>query len=123
MKIVETTGFSIQFQLKEIERSPLFSFEKFNYGGGSFYQKYKNHVSQDFFETLKSFKDFDIRLMDGQSNHFKFILVGDINIETVNMIAENILKFTKEIHKSLENVELSIVRHFCAEETIIFKTI
>lgn len=56
MKIVETTGFSIQFQLKEIERSPLFSFEKFNYGGGSFYQKYKIMFHKIFLKHLNLLK-------------------------------------------------------------------
>lgn len=119
MKNSEKTVFLINFQIKNVY--PLFSFEKFNLAVGSLYQKYKNNVSPELFDTLKSFENFDIRLIKPKSNLFKFILVGDIASEKVNEIALNIVKFAKEIHKSKDNVELCISRHVLPEELIALK--
>lgn len=119
IKEIEVTGFQIHMNLNGQERSKLFSVEKFNYGGGSLFQKFKHHVPKGIAERLKVFKDLDIYVSDGLSSSFVFTLVGS-DKNTAVELAYCLSEIVAHVHDFHDVVNVSIVKRFIAEEVVNF---
>ncbi len=117
MNIIETTGFVIKFKIEEIKNSDfkiLDFFKKVNYGGGSFYQKFKNSCSEDLHEELKEIKDFDFYMKESLSFNFQIIFVGE-DFEKAHKLSKVITKLVKELTGTTEKVQVSIEKTFVAQ--------
>jgi hypothetical protein len=119
IKEIEVTGFQIKFKLDGVTRSNLLTVEKFNYGGGSLFQKFKSHVPEVMANRLKEFKDLDIYVSDGLTTDFTFTLVGgqkDIAVA----LAYSLSEIVAHVHDYHETVNVTIIKRFVAEEVINF---
>ena len=117
MNILEVTGFKFSFVLASIDkRDDLFSFEKFNYGGGSFFQKFKAKVSEKHHDLLKSLKNSDVSIQDGSNTQFSFCIVGDDEVEA-KRVADVIMTVCKDVHQFDDVISYNWTKRFSAEET------
>lgn len=116
-KEVEVHGFQFSFTLDGIERrDKSFEMANFNYGGGSFYQKFKAKIPVELHADLKVLKDVDVYINDGFDNKFTFITKETDQIE-VREIIKRVLRICKAVHNYTEPVEISIMRRLLVEET------
>lgn len=116
-KEVEVHGFQFSFTLVGVERrDKSFEMANFNYGGGSFYQKFKAKVPVELHDDLKVLKDVDVYINDGFDNKFTFITTVTDQVK-VRDIIKRVLRVCKAVHKTNEPVEVSIVKRLVVEES------
>jgi len=116
-KEVEVYGFQFSFTFAGVERrDPAFEMANFNYGGGSFYQKFKAKVPVELHDDLKALKNVDIYINDGFDNKFTFI-TGETEQGEVREIIKRVLRICKAVHGYTAPVEVSIMKRLLVEET------
>lgn len=116
-KVLETQGYRFSFTLPNVDRSVLLTNEKFNYGGGSFYQKFKNHVNVEGHDGLKAIKDADVYMKDNFGDTFEFFTTNTDEFDVRNT-ALVLLNLCKDIHKFEGKVSISFSRTILVEETL-----
>ncbi len=123
MKIVEVHGFNIKFSLdKNSPRNELFSINRFNYGGATFYQRFKSRVPSNLHQFLKEIKDLNLYVNDCDNQIFEFTLVHDCQKEAVDPslnFVKNLVEVCKAVHDYKDNVDVTISKVFIAEEDIL----
>lgn len=118
MKIIEITGFIIQFSF-DINQPALFDLsKKINYGGGSIYQKFKNTTPENIHEDLKSIKDINFFMSETNCQSFKFTVI-EKDFEKVRHFSKVIAKLFKEIHSFKETVNVEIEQKMVVTETAL----
>lgn len=104
---VEDCKTEIHFEISQIqERHSVFSIEKFNYGHGTFYQKFKNLIPVVFHNHLKWLESFEISVVEGHSGKFQFVVNGVtiLKAEEVASILVNLVHLVHNVEKSPVNV-------------------
>jgi len=115
-KIIEICGFHFSFTLDGIGfRDESFQIEQFNYGSGTYYQKFKNKVPVELHDDLKAMKDVDVSVMDGLGENFMFV-TNTSNEDEAHEQAKRVLRICKSIHNYTQTVEISIVKRVLVEE-------
>lgn len=101
-KIVEVYSFTFSFKLPIEHKDNSFSIHKFNYGGGSLYQKFKNKVNSNLYDSLKSLKYVDLYIKENLSdNNFSFIVMTENEYQ-----AHNVARIMLDICKNVHNIEI-----------------
>lgn len=121
-KIVEVYSFSFSFNLTITQKDALFADKKFNYGSGSFYQKFKNKVDPRFYDSLKSLKEVDLYIKENLSaDHFSFVVMLADEHQAHN-VARIMLDVCKNVHnvKIEEKVPVEFVRSALVQTTSEF---
>lgn len=116
-KVIEVQGFTFSFKFSGLEtRDKSFEFESFNYGGGSFYQRFKSKVPAELHAVLKSIKNVDMYIMDNKGDTFSFVaLIKDE--QKVHELINQVLLICKTVHQYTQPVEVSIKKRVLIEET------
>lgn len=118
MKIIEITGFIIQFSF-DINQPAVFDLsKKINYSGGSIYQKFKNTTPKNIHEDLKSIKDINFFMSETNCQSFKFTVI-EKDFEKVSHFSKVIAKLFKEIHSFKETVNVEIEQKMVVTETAL----
>lgn len=115
-KVIEVQGFSFSFTLTGLTaRDKSFDFETFNYGGGSFYQKFKSKVPVELHDVLKSIKNVDMYIAANSGDVFTFVTLLKDEKDVLDLI-DHVICVCKAVHDYTDPVEVSIKKRVLVEE-------
>lgn len=124
-KIPDFIKYHITFSFDKDENFSLdrsFTIDQFNYGAGTFYQKFKDKVSEVLYPALKDAKNIQFYVMDnlGSPDFSFFVQPTRKNSENpvdIKSFATLLLTVCKKVHNYDHPVELTISKVVIVEQT------